>query len=131
METEWNGKDNKVFIWSDLDFDLTERVLHGFCQETNAMEMANCRLLYTDCEDGLKAAMSIGCPVVCMGYRWNGKWTGPEIIKNGTNGFYTDNLDECRWIIKRLMEKTPEELKGMSRKAMETYNEKWGQNENK
>ena len=121
---------NKVGYKIERDFELAGRILEGF-DATNIDEGDGAfKVIYTDCENGLRMSLAAGIPVVCIGNRW-GEWLGEQVIINGINGFLSNNPDEIRWIIKKLLEKSPEDLQVLRDNSIVAYNKYWGQNESK
>ena len=116
---------NKFLVVADGDFDLTERICRGFActvvGDPTPDQIKSHKFTYVSSERNLKKVMEHGGIPVFMGRRWN---EIPE-LENGVNGFYSNNLDEIRWIIKRLLEKSVDELKTVGYNSRLTWEKTW------
>lgn len=85
------------------DFDLYERVVDGFeaiVIGPGESAFKEDSIIYCHDISYLIQSLSTGVPVVCFGEKWT-KVNPP--ITNKVNGYFTNSLDEIRYILRRLL----------------------------
>lgn len=136
----------------DWDFDIYERITDNFpktllgegnpvrndiisgCDESTLIkEMQNSKVNYVQgringCATyGFAESLVMGMPTICLGRKWLGEfWMAPEYIKNGVNGYFSDNIEEIRHIIKKLLESPLDKFPELSYNARVTGEKLFG-----
>jgi hypothetical protein len=100
-------------IGKPLDEDLYRRVVEGFDHKLvdSVDGLKDCKVHYfhpnaDEKEYNLLLSFSLDIPVVSLGNAWFPTFNPAQYIENGKTGYYSNNVDEVRWAIKRLLEKS-------------------------
>lgn len=100
-------------IGNPVDKDLFDRVVDGFEYDivNNINDIKNYKVFYfhpeqdESSENLIKAAMFYK-NTTCLGNAWFSSFNPATYIENGKTGYYSNNVDEIRWVIRKLLEKT-------------------------
>ncbi len=95
---------NGISILKWPDYDLIARLNEGFGLDIKDKAEDCGQFVVVGYSQDLQNVMKLGKIPICFGNRWTD--IGPNLpFRNGQTGFYSNNLDEMRWLIKMLLEK--------------------------